>query len=124
MPAPSILLYNLDAAQKLRILVVCSQLKIACHSISPSEYNQPLAALAGDQPRLKENYSGEGFQDEMLVMVHFTNTLLQSFLNGLKRNKVTGIALKAVMTPTNASWDSMRLHAEILREHEAMHGKK
>ncbi len=124
MAAPSILIYNLDAPHKFRLLAICSQLKIACHSVPISDYNQPLAALAGERPRLKEAYAGEGFQDEMLVMVNFTGHLLQSFLNGLKLHKIPGIALKAVMTPTNANWDSIQLHAEILREHEAMHGKK
>lgn len=124
MAAPSILLYNLDAPHKLRILVVCAQLKIACHSVAPADYHQPLAALVGERARIGGSYAGEGFQDEMLVMVNFTSALLQSFLNGLRLNKVPGIALKAVMTPTNAQWDSIRLHAELVREHRAMHAKK
>ena len=45
-------------------------------------------------------------------------------MNALRLNRARSIALKAVMTPSNADWDSVKLHDEILREHTAMHQKK
>ena len=45
-------------------------------------------------------------------------------LDALRRNRIQGIALKAVLTTTNADWDSVKLRDELMREHEAMHGKK
>ena len=124
MSGPMILEYNLDKPQKLKLMFVCGQLKIACRSVPRADYNQPIAALAGMRARVPDRYEGEGFTDEMLVMVNFTGNLLNAFLNALRLNRATGVALKAVMTPSNADWDSVKLHDEILREHIAMHQKK
>lgn len=38
----------------------------------------------------------------------------------MRRIGVAPVALKAMLTPTNATWDSVKLHAEIASEHEAM----
>ena len=124
MSGPMILEYNLDKPQKLKLMFACAQLKIACHSVPREDYNQPIAALAGMRRRIEGSYAGEGFTDEMLVMVNFTGNLLNAFLNALRLNRARSIALKAVMTPSNADWDSVKLHDEILREHTAMHQKK
>ena len=122
MTEPLILTYNLDKPQMLKMIFVCSQLKIRYLNVQKTDYAQPLAALAGLRARTDAVYSGEGFIEEMLVMVNFNGQLLQAFLNALKRGKVPTVALKAVLTPTNEVWDSIRLHDELLREHNAMHG--
>ena len=41
------------------------------------------------------------------------------FLQGLRRAHA-GVALKAVLTPTNSAWTPRALYAELQREHEAM----
>ena len=122
MTEPLILTYNLDKPQMLKLIFVCSQLQIRYLNVQRSDYAQPIAALAGLRSRTDAVYSGEGFIEEMLVMVNFNGQLLQAFLNALKRGKVPTIALKAVLTPANEVWDSVRLHDELLREHNAMHG--
>ena len=33
---------------------------------------------------------------------------------------IAPVALKAMLTPTNAAWNSEKLHAEIAGEHQAM----
>ena len=124
MTTPLILTYNLDNPQKLKLMFACSQLKIRCLAVSKADYAQPISALAGMRSRIDAKYSGDGFMDEMLIMVNFTGQLLQAFLNALRRGKVPTIALKAVLTPHNECWDSMRLHDELLKEHIAMHGGK
>ena len=124
MTEPLILTYNLDKPQMLKLIFVCAQLKIRCLNVQRSDYAQPLAALAGLRSRTGAVYGGEGFAEEMLVMVNFTGQLLQAFLEALRRGKVPTIALKAVLTPTNEVWDSIQLHDELLREHNAMHGNR
>lgn len=124
MAAPVLLAYNLENQQKLKLLFTCAQLKIGFISVPRADYAQPIAALAGVRARDEGVYEGEGFSDEMLVMANFTNNLFQAFMNALKRSHGATPALKAVMTPTNAEWDSLKLHAEILKEHEEMHRKK
>lgn len=124
MTSPVVLVYNLENAEKLKLMFICGQLKILCVNVPRADYAQSIAALAGARRRTDAVYAGEGFPEAMLVMANFTNALFQSFMNALKRNRVTGVPLKAVMTPTNAEWDSVRLHDEILREHNEMHRKK
>lgn len=123
MNAPQILMYNLDNPRKLKILMICGQLKIKAHSVAISDYAQPIGALAGLRERTDAAYSGAGFPEEMLLMVNFSGALLNSFLNAMRQNRLPGIPLKAVLTDANAGWDSVRLHDEILREHIAMHSQ-
>ena len=123
MNAPQILMYNLDNPRKLKILMICGQLKIKAHSVAVSDYAQPIGALAGLRNRTDAVYSGAGFPEEMLLMANFSGALLNSFLNAMRQNRLPGIPLKAVLTDANADWDSVRLHDEILREHIAMHSQ-
>lgn len=123
MNAPQILMYNLDNPRKLKILMICGQLKIKARSVAVSDYAQPIGALAGLRSRTDAVYSGAGFPEEMLLMANFSGALLNGFLNAMRQNRLPGIPLKAVLTDTNADWDSVRLHDEILREHIAMHSQ-
>lgn len=123
MNAPQILMYNLDNPRKLKILMICGQLKIKARSVAVSDYAQPIGALAGLRSRTDAVYSGTGFPEEMLLMANFSGALLNGFLNAMRQNRLPGIPLKAVLTDANADWDSVRLHDEILREHIAMHSQ-
>ena len=123
MNAPRILMYNLDNPRKLKILMICGQLKIKARSVAVSDYAQPIGALAGLRSRTDAVYSGTGFPEEMLLMANFSGALLNGFLNAMRQNRLPGIPLKAVLTDANADWDSVRLHDEILREHIAMHSQ-
>ncbi len=123
MNAPQILMYNLDNPRKLKILMICGQLKIKARSVAVSDYAQPIGALAGLRSRTDAVYSGTGFPEEMLLMANFSGALLNGFLNAMRQNRLPGIPLKAVLTEANADWDSVRLHDEILREHIAMHSQ-
>lgn len=122
MTAPVLLEYNLDNAQKLKLHFICAQLKIVLRSVPKSDYNQPVGALAGLSPRRENPEACGGFSDEMLVMANFTGALLNAFLNAMRQAKMPSVPLKAVVTPSNAEWNSVRLHDEIRAEHEAMHG--
>ena len=56
----------------------------------------------------------------MLVMANFPAGMMNTFLGLFRRMGITPVALKAILTPTNAQWDSEKLHTEIASEHEAM----
>lgn len=122
--APAILIYNLDNSQKLKLMFICSQLKLRLISVPRADYAQPLGALVGMSKRIPAEPGGEDFSDEMLVMVNFSNPLLNAFLAALRQNHVQGIALKAILTPTNAAWDSVKLRNELMEEHNRLHGGK
>ena len=45
----------------------------------------------------------------MMVFIHFSSAILDGFLAQMHKHKIPGVALKAVLTPVNASWDSVTL---------------
>ena len=58
---------------------------------------------------------------EMLVMAHFRPGLLEGMLQGFRAAHIPPVALKAMLTDTNAAWTAPALYAEIAKEHAAMH---
>ena len=100
MNAPLVLLYNLDNRNGSRLRLICLKLHIRVRTVAPAEL--------------------EPFADEMMVMVHFGGKLLNQFLQEIRAAHLPGVGLKAVLTPTNMEWSSVRLHDELRREHEAM----
>lgn len=52
-------------------------------------------------------------------MAGLNGKITDLFLQGLRRAHA-GVALKAVLTPTNSAWTPRALYAELQREHEAM----
>ena len=55
----------------------------------------------------------EGFEIERKYLISMPDA------DYLRQNRCT-VALKAVLTQTNAGWSSQRLHRELAAEHEAM----
>lgn len=119
MSAPLLLMYNLENDKGTRIRLLCMKLHIRFRGVDPSEYGQPVGALAGFCPAGPDE-PGPGFDDEMLVMVSFDGGLLNRFLQQIRAAHIPPVALKAMLTPTNMTWSSHRLHHEIRSEHEAM----
>ena len=79
-----------------------------------------LAGIEGLSPAEKaQEGSEETFREEMLVMCDLPSAVFSAFLTALRQNRCT-VALKAVLTQTNAGWSSQRLHRELAAEHEAM----
>ena len=114
-----LLMYNLSPARQGAVRVLCARLKIRARAVEASEYKEKLAALAGMEEKRNEPFSGEPFADEMLLMAGFAPQTLDALLRAFRSYRVAPVALKAVLTPVNAEWDSVRLHEELLREHEA-----
>ncbi len=118
---PAVLLcYNLDGEKNRKIKLLAMRYAIRIRTVEPEEYGETLAALCG-QEALQQNAQPEDtFTDEMLVLAYFTPELLNQFLYGFRKNGIAPVALKAMLTDTNAKWDSVDLHNELSMEHEAM----
>lgn len=114
-----LLMYNLSPARQGAVRMLCARLKIRVRAVEASEYAEKLSALAGMEEKRNEPFSGEPFADEMLLMAGFAPQTLDALLRAFRSYRVAPMALKAVLTPVNAEWDSVRLHEELLREHEA-----
>ena len=114
-----LLMYNLSPARQGAVRMLCARLKIRARAVEASEYAEKLAALAGMEEKRNEPFSGEPFAEEMLLMAGFAPQTLDALLCAFRSYRVAPVALKAVLTPVNAEWDSVRLHEELLREHGA-----
>lgn len=120
------LLYNLEHSEKgKKVKFLLIRMGIRIKNIQPQQYQIPLGILSGVS-KLPEDadafpsYTGEGFEEEMLVMKNFTNAQLDEFLYRMRREGIPRIDLKAVLTPSNLSWDSLTLYEELKKEHAAM----
>lgn len=119
MSAPTVLLYNLEGERGRQIKLLCLPLRLRAREVSPAEYGLTLSALlAGEKP--EEGPAPEGFSEEMLVMADLSPSQMNRFLQAFRRKKLSPVALKAVLTASNAGWDSKRLRDELSQEHQAM----
>lgn len=131
---PQILLYNItNEEQKKVIRRLVLRLKIRARLVEKAQYDDPIGTLAGMRieppasviPGADPVSPGDttDFQDEMLVFCFVPDGLLNQFLLGLRKAGIS-IPLKAVLTPSNCSWNSYMLHGEISAEHEKMHAPR
>lgn len=118
----SVLLYNItDKKRTDKIKFIFVLMGIRIKTVDKADYLKPIGSLAGMEgiPGDTGIYEGEGFDDEMLVINHFTDGQMNQMLAYLKKEGIR-IDLKAALTPTNQFWNSIELHEELLREHEEM----
>ena len=120
MKQPVLLCYNLSGEKMQKIRLAAMRLKIRVRPVETDEYAQTVAALCGLEEKTDAAYVGAGFEDEMLVMANFPAGMMNAFLGLFRRMGIAPVALKAMLTPTNAAWDSEKLHAEIAGEHQVM----
>ena len=123
MNLPLVLSYNLSPEREGRLRTLCAIEKIRLRPVKPQEYGKPVGALAGLLPDTGLPQAAIPFREEMLVLCGFSEQALNAFLRGFRKSGLTPVALKAVLTPSNAAWNSTQLCAELQREHEAMSGK-
>ena len=127
----TILLYNLDsAAIRNKIKFLCIQGGIHIRVVEKNQYDVPIGTLAFGkkediEPYLRSENSEEkpSFNEPMLVFDGFSGQKLDQFLIAMRKQKIPKINLKAMLTEHNVKWDSMTLHDELAREHEAMNKK-
>lgn len=121
---PQILLYNFRDADRLRtIRRYLNRKKVDVRLVQPAEYHESLGWLFGIDgfPKNPLFNLGENFSDEMMVLKDFSPAEMDEFLAFFKENSLPSVDLKAVLTPVTVHWSSLKLHAELTREHEAMH---
>ena len=99
---------------------------IRIRNIAPEQVNEQVGALAGiagfekanAKPATDPNTAAK-LQEEMLVLCNFSEARLDALLQGMRRSGIR-IALKAMLTESNASWTFLQLYEELLKEHARM----
>jgi len=115
----SILICNISDEKLQKIKFVAFKLGIKLKEIAKDDFSKSVGYLAGIDEIAPGDRVSEPFSDEMLVLCDFDSAKLDALLLELRRSRAV-VALKAVLTETNASWSLAELHGEIAREHEAM----
>ena len=123
---PVLLFYEMPAETQRQYRLAAMRFKIRIRVVGVAEYGHTLETLLAETPLTEApnpNPPGEMpelFGEPMLVMAGFSGPLLTAFLNFLKQRKIPRVALKAVLTETNAQWTSIQLHTELSKEREAL----
>jgi hypothetical protein len=115
-----LLCYNLKDKRAKAIQFLAVGMGIHPRLVKPEEYAQSLLSLLGFETPGEAVFTGEGFEDEMLVMANFPSPLINRFLDTFRHTKVPSVKLKALLTQTNGGWDSQKLHDELVKENAAM----
>ena len=122
-----VLCYNLrDTKKGRKIAMIFASLGYRVRHVEKGDYGQPIGVLAGADSKPDEKkivYDGEGFSDEMLVMYAEKQQMFDRALMMMRKEKSV-VDLKAVLTETNSNWDSIRLHEELMQEHQYMTEQK
>lgn len=117
MKQPVLLAYNMEGERLKKAAGLCMRLKIRLRIVESTEFGRPLASLVGRENKGAEEPAAQNaFSDEMLVMAFFPRPLLSLFLDTWRKEGMSPVALKAVLTETNSQWHSRTLHRELSEE--------
>ena len=115
-----VLLYNLPPEKLRRVRVALTRLGLRGRTVTHAEYGHPIGFLAGLEGfESAEEYTLDGFSSEMMVMCDLSAKQFSSLLDMLRASRAV-VPLKAVVTETNASWNSVELHDALRNEHDTM----
>ena len=118
--AGTILMYNCSGEEFSKLKQIFAMLRLRMRVVEPDRYHVPLAELA--QGKGEPGEAAEPLSEPMLVFCGLGEALLNQVLEVIRLSKLPPIPLKAVMTETNRSWNTLQLHEELLKEREAMAG--
>lgn len=122
----TILLYHFaDEDRFAKVKRALLPLGMRLKAVKKEEYLLPVGYLAGakDVEASDKVYDGEDFEKEMMVMAGLTSSRVDAVILALRKAGAGRVDYKAVLTPTNQFWDSIKLYGELQREHEAMRGE-
>lgn len=120
MMSPVVLVFNIAPEKVAKLRFTCMRLGIQVKAVEAADFTQKLGALCGLAEREDLPAPEAPFEDEMLVMAHFTTPLAKNFLASFRQSRMPNVKLKAVITPTNVQWDCIHLHDELMKEREAI----
>lgn len=114
-----VLCYNLSSQKAPKLKAACTKMGIRMKEIAPEQFTLPLGHILG-HAEFAEAVPTDApiFHEELVVFYQFTEQQLDRLLPEIR--KAGGIALKAVVTPTNISWNACALSRELIAEREAI----
>ena len=119
--AGTILMYSCSGEEFSKLRQIFAMLRLRMRVVGPDRYHIPLEELA--QGKGEPGELAEPLPEPMLVFCGLPQALLNQVLEVIRVAKLPPIPLKAVLTETNRTWDTIQLHGELLREREAIAGQ-
>ena len=118
MTGETVLMYNCSGPEWAKLRQIFLMLRGRIRQVAPEQYGLTLEELLSrsEESRPVE----ESFLEPMLVFCGLAQGRLDQILTTMNRAGLPRIALKAMLTPTNKSWNSQQLWTELRLEHEAM----
>ena len=111
-----VFLYNItDPLKAARIRAALVRWGLPGRAVERAEYAHPIGYLTGRPGFAPGSEEASDFTDEMLLMDGLSREQFSGFLDEL-RSSGAAVALKAIVTPTNAAWNSSQLHAALKLE--------
>jgi hypothetical protein len=114
-----ILTFNLNENRLSKLRFLCMKLGLAVKAVPTEAFCQPISALCGLTERVEAS-PAEGFPEELLIFCHMDNAAVNRFLQTAKQMRYAPVALKAILTPTNAEWTPVQLCRELKDERAAV----
>lgn len=114
-----ILSFNLPAKKAAKLRVIAMRLGAAVRTAEKRTHSMPLNSILGGEPIPAGLSPAGAFDGEMLVIAGFSQAELELFLQQLRVQKIP-VALKAVLTETNADWSAAALYAQLCAERDAL----
>ena len=118
----AVLTFNISGTRLGQLRFICMRLGIPLRAVPARCWESPLGELWQAAQLPEADDTPAPFTDEMLVMCGFSGQQLNALLAAMKQNRLSPVALKAMLTPTNRDWNALQLHEELRKEHAAMHG--
>ncbi len=114
-----VLCYNVSSSKSAKLKAACIKMGIRVKDIAREQFTLPLGHILGLAEYADAAPTDEApFQSEMLVFYQFAEPQLDRLLPEIR--KAGGVRLKAVVTPTNISWNACALVRELMAEREAI----
>lgn len=118
-----VLLYEIEGKQREQTLkLICVKLGIRIKVVPKEDYLETIGYIAKIKgcTSVETVYEGEKLGEEMMVLVGFSSAKIDELLLEIRKAQIGKIQLKAVLTEYNKDWNSIQLHEELKKEHEAM----
>ena len=119
MSKPIILTFNFSPDRLSKLRFICLRLGIQVMDVPEPGFVNTLGALCGLEP-VNDAEGKRTFAEEMMVFAHMDNALVNRFLQTAKQMRFAPVALKAILTPTNAGWYPAQLCEELKQERAAI----
>lgn len=116
---PTILTFNLNDTRLSKLRFLCMKLGLLVKPVPAEDFAQSIGTLCGLSDRT-DAAPAETFSEEILVFCHMDNASVNRFLQTAKQLRYAPVALKAILTPTNADWTPLQLCRELREERAAV----